>query len=398
MNSDLFKRLLYEEEGTTLDFKKDQYRFPGATEDEKSELLKDILGFANAWRRSEAYILIGVEDVRGGESNVVGIQASDHLSDHSLQQFVNNLTNQPVRFQYKAFGFGGKQVGIICIHEQIRPIYLKRDYGKLKTEKVYVRRGSSTDPNKPASPEEIAQMGIGSDQPSAELLVEFAHAERDDALGTESAWDAECCEMPEIETIPDLSLPQQYSFINLPSSLLDPMNRLNDDFFRELASYEFARRLFRPTRLVIANVGQVTANNVRAEIMVPANADVLVMDMSDMPDPPSKQHVGLLSCSVPGGIKSYSHRYPGRVDIVKNNEKFRVEIDYGNLQPGRRIWSDTFYIGKATSGDLSMCGLMFADNLPQPKDFTLTMSVTVAKTTMTVEELCSLPEPEVNDN
>ena len=78
--------LLYEEESNTLDFKRDQYRFVKASDDEKSELLKDILGFTNAWRRSEAYIVIGVEDVRGGRGNVVGTPLSEHLDDHSLQQ------------------------------------------------------------------------------------------------------------------------------------------------------------------------------------------------------------------------------------------------------------------------------------------------------------------------
>lgn len=66
MDKAFFERLLYEEESETLDFKSEQYRFVKATEEEKSELLKDILGFVNAWRRSEAYILIGVEEVRGG--------------------------------------------------------------------------------------------------------------------------------------------------------------------------------------------------------------------------------------------------------------------------------------------------------------------------------------------
>ena len=51
MTNEMFESLLFEEEGTTIDFKKEQYRFVNATEDEKSELLKDILGFANAWRR-----------------------------------------------------------------------------------------------------------------------------------------------------------------------------------------------------------------------------------------------------------------------------------------------------------------------------------------------------------
>src|SRR5262245_40349516 len=173
MTNVLFERLLYEEESTTLDFKKEQYLFAKASEDDKSELLKDILGFANAWRRSEAYILVGVEDVRGGRAGVVGIPAADHLDDHSVQQFVNNLTNHPVRFHYEAFGFEGKQVGIIRIEEQPRPLYLKRDYGKLKKNEVYVRRGSSTDPTKPASLDEVAQMGRGYGPQNAELVVEF---------------------------------------------------------------------------------------------------------------------------------------------------------------------------------------------------------------------------------
>lgn len=388
MNNELFERLLYEEESTTLDFKKEQYRFAKATDDEKSELLKDILGFANAWRRSEAYILIGVEDVRGGRGNVVGIPVTDHLDDHSLQQFVNNLTNQPVRFHYEAFGFERKQVGIIRIDEQTRPIYLKRDYGKLAREKVYVRRGSATDPTKPASLEEIAQMRVGVGQPAAELLVEFAHVKRDDALGTHISWDAEFCEMPARETIPNLPRPQLE--LTHPYNLDPMMPRSNDDFFRELAHFEFMRRLFRPIRFVVRNVGQVAANNVRAELTVPTNIGVMVMDASELPDSP-KWHADLLSNAVLKGIRPAFRRNPGEVSIDKNAERFRVEIDCGDLQPGRRVWSDIFYIGKGVSGDLSLCGLVFADNLPQPKDFTLTVSVTVTKTAMTVDELCSLP-------
>jgi predicted HTH transcriptional regulator len=79
MTNELFERLLYDEEGTTIDFRKEQYRFVKATDEEKSELLKDILGFANAFRRSATYILIGVEEVRGDKSNVLGTGASDQF-------------------------------------------------------------------------------------------------------------------------------------------------------------------------------------------------------------------------------------------------------------------------------------------------------------------------------
>ncbi len=398
MNKELFERLLYEEENATLDFKKEQYRFARATDNEKSELLKDILGFANAWRRSEAYILIGVDDVRGGRGNVVGISPSNHLDDHSLQQFVNNLTNQPVRFHYEAFGFEGKQVGVIRIDEHTRPIYLKWDFERLMREKVYVRRGSSTDPTKPASLEEIAQMRVGSNQLAAELLIEFAHVERDDALGTNLSLDAEFCQMPARELIPDLSHPRQRHSLGIDISIIqfDPLNRPNDDYFRELADFEFARRLFRSVRLVVRNVGQVPANNVRVEMTVPTDIGVVVMDASDIPVTP-KRRAEFLTNSALKAVKPAFRRDPGQVDIVKNDERFRVEIDCGDLQPGRRVWSDVFYIGKKASGDLSLCGLVFADNLPQPKDFALGVSVTVTKTAMTVDELCSLPEVAVRN-
>jgi len=84
MTPDLFERLLHEDEGATLDFKVGQYAFAGADAQQKSELLKDILGFVNGWRRAEAYILIGVKEIRGGRSEVVGIAAG--MADWRLRQ------------------------------------------------------------------------------------------------------------------------------------------------------------------------------------------------------------------------------------------------------------------------------------------------------------------------
>jgi len=269
MNDTLLERLLYEEESTTLDFKKEQYRFAKATEAEKSELLKDILGFVNAWRRAEAYILIGVEDVRGGQGNVIGIAATDHLDDHSLQQFVNKLTNRAVRFHYEAFGFEGKQVGIIRIEEQPRPLYLKKDYGKLKKGEVYVRRGSSTDPTKSADPDEIALMGSGhvADVDEASLAVEFADPDREQARGAQIEWSAEFCHMPDAKEIPTLDdrpapirLPGGHVFQVPDLSSMSLHDRLNSHYYHQLANYSFFHRLVRKIRLVVTNTGEVPAS------------------------------------------------------------------------------------------------------------------------------------------
>jgi hypothetical protein len=150
----LVESLLYRGEGTDLDFKRDQYPFAGATEEQKSELLKDIIAFANAWRRETAYILIGVQEVKGGRGEIQGV--ANHLEDASIQQFVTSKTQRPMVFSYVAIEHDGKQLGVICIPPQRRPIFLKRNFGKLKTNVVYVRRGSAT---AEADPDEVARMG-----------------------------------------------------------------------------------------------------------------------------------------------------------------------------------------------------------------------------------------------
>ncbi len=153
MDAQHFESLLYRGESETLDFKVDQYSFENATDDEKGKLLKDILAFANAWRESEAYILIGVEEKVGSKAVVRGITKS--LDDHALQQFVNAKTQRPVTFGYEVIKHDGIQCGIIRIPNQERPLYLVKDFGGLAANQVYIRRGSSTTT---ASPDEIAGM------------------------------------------------------------------------------------------------------------------------------------------------------------------------------------------------------------------------------------------------
>ena len=142
------------EEGLTVDFKRQQYPFRGATNDEKDELLKDVLSFANSDRYRTAYILIGVEEITGGSNEIVGV--SDHLEDADLHQFVNSKTNRHVEFSYFPHEVEGKEIGIISIPIQDRPFYTRRNFGKVLANAVYMRDGSST---RHASPDEIADMG-----------------------------------------------------------------------------------------------------------------------------------------------------------------------------------------------------------------------------------------------
>lgn len=71
MDSTFLEQILYEDESLTLDFTKEQYKFAKASEDEKSGLLKDILGFANGLRDSSA---IGISWVPSGASRQVPLR------------------------------------------------------------------------------------------------------------------------------------------------------------------------------------------------------------------------------------------------------------------------------------------------------------------------------------
>lgn len=153
MSDSSIEALLYEKEGSSLDFKREQYPFDGASDDDKSELLKDILAFANAWRGTDAHILIGFEEVRGGRSRPIGVKR--HLDEAKLQQFINSKLQKPLRFAYGVHFIDCVEIGVISIPLQDRPFFLKKDFGRLKKDTVYLRHGSSTGT---ADPDEVARM------------------------------------------------------------------------------------------------------------------------------------------------------------------------------------------------------------------------------------------------
>ena len=149
------KELLYRSESDSLDFKEEQYKFINENNPYiKSELLKDILAFANAWRDSDAYILIGIKENNKSEHEIIGI--SETIDDASLQEFVNSKTNKAIKFEYVTITIEDKLIAYIKIPIQKRPFYIKKDYGKLKSNTVYLRRGSAT---VIANPDEISDMG-----------------------------------------------------------------------------------------------------------------------------------------------------------------------------------------------------------------------------------------------
>ena len=356
MNPNLFENLLNESESNYLDFKQEEYQFDGASDEVKSELLKDILAFANAWRRTDAYILLGVKEVKGGRSEVLGI--SKLLDDASLQQFVNSKVQKPITFSYTAFEFEGNQVGIIHVPVQERPFYLRQNYGRLKKNVVYLRRGSST---VEAEPDEIAKMGaslietVQSQIPTIDC--EFANPETRKLYGKEIEVISRILKIE--DPIPDFS-PE----IN-PFQLAITIKRTNPNYYRELYKYYDYRYLFKGVSLRLKNTGQVTAYNARVEVAINV-IDMLYITKDYLPDRPRKNIDYLYSINNQVSV-SGSGRLKSRISIDRHEDSWLLSINFGSIQPKAEEWiAEKILIGSRKPQEVHCDAVIFADNTPDP--------------------------------
>ncbi len=380
LSQQFLENLLYEDEGVSLDFKREQYPFEGVTKDEKSELLKDILAFANAWRRANAYILIGVEDIRGGRSLVHGVNY--HLDDAKLQQFVNSKTQRPVNFSYIESKLDGLDVGIISIPPQVRPLYLKDKYGKLEKNTVYIRRGSSTDI---ASPEEIAKMGqvLNREDAIPLLKVEFFDETNFKSLGNYIQAKTTNLKIPREQEIPDYGVKQFSIGNNLYHTM--PNITANKDYYREAALY--LKKMYEHSQVdfLVVNEGTIVAKDVRIEIFIEdLDKKLLICDATDIPGAPSKESF-LLSQSM--------HTVDPNPDVWVDHihKGWRINGELGKIQPKAAANTiSSLYIGSKESVELTMTVKVFADNLPSPKNFDLSIDINTEDKSLTVEGLINL--------
>ncbi len=361
-----FTSLLYEDEGSTLDFKSQQYDL--ATNEQKGELIKDILAFTNAWRHADAYILIGVKENPNGRATVVGI--TGHLEDAKLQQLVNSKTNQPVTFSYRATRLEGINVGVLHIPVQDRPRFIIKSFGKLSENTVYLRRGSST---AVALPDEIARMGaapIPQASPHLELL--FADTTQRRLTGDTQAIHGTCLDIRDSEAIPDYKEPSP------PIPTLQ-FRRINTDFLRELAAYVWAKHLCTTLQFAIINSGSVVAMDVRVELTVQSPYAVLFDEHSWPKKPePRRDLFPVFSLS--------SFRMKGDDDITvqKLPDCCLVKIRTEKIQPNETKWIDSLlYLGSHASGDIVLDGKITADNVhpPQPAQLKITCTTEHRETT-----------------
>jgi len=140
-------RLIMAGESQRVDFKRE---LDLSTAKGKSELVKDIIAFANS-APTGGYLLVGVDD----DKSIVGVNA---IEEERIQQIAATYINPsvdlhcalvPINFPKQAF------IGVIEVKARRRPYKFARSIGSFKQNEVFVRHGSIV---LKAAPEDIIEM------------------------------------------------------------------------------------------------------------------------------------------------------------------------------------------------------------------------------------------------
>lgn len=385
---ELINSLLYEEESTMLDFKSEQYKFVKAQDWEKAELLKDILAFSNAWRRLDAHILIGVKEIKGGKSEIIGI--SDDLDDAQLQQFINSKINKPINFSYSAAEIEGKKVGFITIPVQKRPVFLKKKYSKLDPNTVYVRRGSSTEI---ALPDEVADMG-SSDyvevKTSPKLKVFVASGEHDEIQQGGIEQSVVRAEIPKTGLFPKYGDMEEFG---LPNAAWANLQGYNSEYYSEYATFYKEFISLSILKFGVENIGNLVARDVK-----------VVMDFQGLPEGSVIFHQRELP-ELPKAKNRYSPLQNMRVTpcVYDLNIKtilggYRATMSFGKIQSkDSKICSELLCIRVTDPCQISANITVYSDDLESPEKLNIPINISVKEKEYSVAELVKLADDWQSD-
>ena len=102
---------------------------------------------------------------------------------------------------------------------------------------------------------------------------------------------------------------------------------------------------------MLINSGRYVARNVRVEIVIEESTNINALEEYEIPSRPKKQTLGPDLT----GFKFKRTASPGDLTIKRLSGVIKAEVLCGDVQPGRRIDSDQFYLGKRTEGHLENC-------------------------------------------
>lgn len=348
INEKIIEELCLKGESLTLDYKSEQYKFSG-DKAEKSELLKDVLSFANAWREENAYILIGVSEVNG-QGEIVGIPSTDIIDDAKIQQFINSKTNKLIPFSSYTVNCKKRIVQVIEFKDctQERPLFAIKDYGNVTKEVVKIRRGTSTSD---ASPNEIVKM--------TEVRIEKKQPTIEACISSTGSSDYRKDEIT-LRTL-DVDFENQH----IESRQHDPVKNILN-IFSNISSrnkQEWIKECFRicSINLKLKNLSDVQAKDLRIETGI-SNESINIMTLDYYPPKPQN---GPVLAGIP------FHNFQDR-DVCIHPQDTHCE-------------EKLFYLRPETSGTADLTVTVYGQNLTKPLIFKFKLNFLVEKNPLSSE-------------
>jgi hypothetical protein len=224
---------------------------------------------------------------------------------------------------------------------QTRPLYVLKDYGKVKAKTVYIRHGSAT---AIADPDEIARMGAGRETSAPSLAPQFADLGDERLLGEK------------IELVGKFLHP-----FNPDSLRRRSISMTRAGYEADLVDYVFQQNLMQPVGIGIINHSPVPAREVRLTALIPSQSGVRVLDADHTPEEmPSRFTPPLIA-----GLAN-RHRVPF-VSVKSSSEKWIVSARWDLIRPGETAFSDSsIYFGGYHDFDLKMDIQLLAETLRTP--------------------------------
>jgi len=370
----LLEQLRYKVEGSDLDYKAERYRFAKASDDDKSELLKDILALANATRDGEAYVLIGFKESPPNPAEVVGLPAEGAIDDSRIQEFINGKLETKLSFRYEEGVFEGKHIAVISIPKQQRPFYLKKNYGPLTKDTVYVRRGSATGI---ASPREIAMMGASNairGEPQVELLFQTPTNEPMQQL-----FEREFVYFT--EELPDYQ-PNRGGYFAVPSLTG------NRNYWRDAARFLSTSKRVIHARLALTNMSDFALTDAQLEVTChsPAGASAPLSRADDLPDVLDDSDFSHFRRAT-----SAVGRLNRHMDIDDRGSQPMAMVTLGTLRPGQTVRAeDDLAVLPSCPGKFMLRARILAREISPPRVIEHAFDVTGNKRFASVDEIESM--------
>ena len=373
LSDEQVRTLLNSTETNRVDYKR-KMGFKNGTDQQKANLLKDVLAMSNATHGDVGYLVFGVNHTLTG-NEIIGVEESDSVDNSRLTNYINSKTNKDIEFYYYEYVIQDKKIGILTIKPDGYVRYVTETICGTRDNAVYYR---NNDTNAIMSPSEIADRAIMKIRPELDVYLlcedndgKFSQSTKivvqDLLLNDDSVAGIARRLSSRLSKDQVAQLQERYKEL-----FGDPWSRLSDEqkkIFTQMTSpnvpenkeelmrdhFEYRKKLAKLKKVCIAahNNGRHLASNCSILIDVPKiDSNIRALADLDLPSEP-KKYTGF-SSSQSFVVSNWSRAGKNKSEITDCGDHYLIRLHLGTIQCGDYQITNYFYIGSEIS-DTIVC-------------------------------------------